>query len=127
MLNGATERCCLLTDFIEQHGQLMVLDLDSLGVVTRANAYAQQLLGSQCVGKQFSALLVAFQVAINLEQLWSRNNTAVLLTFSCASGLPDTLKVRALATATGHLVIGEHLLDELQQLRTSLMEMLRFR
>lgn len=123
MLNRTTERGDLLTDFIELHSQLMVLDLDSFGVVTRANTYAQQLLGSQCVGKQFSTLLVAFQATIDLERLWNKNDTALLLTFSCASGLPETLMVRALATVTGHLVIGEHLLDELQQLRTSLMDM----
>jgi signal transduction histidine kinase len=123
MLSGSAERNGLLADFIDQHGQMVVLDLDRAGVVTRANAYAQQLLGEQCVGSQFVALLVVFQADLNLGQLWGRNDAGLLLTFSCASDLPETLKVRALATSTGHLVVGEHLLDELHQLRSSLMEM----
>ncbi|MGE0155625.1 MAG: sensor histidine kinase [Geobacter sp.] len=123
MLNRATERDSLLSAFVEQHSKLVVLDLDSAGVVSRANAYAQQLLGVQCVGRRFAELLVTFQADISLEKLWSGSDDAALLSFSCVSGLPETLNVRALVTASGHLLIGEHLLDELQQLRSSLMEM----
>jgi len=123
MLNRATERDSLLSAFVEQHSKLVVLDLDSAGVVSRANAYAQQLLGEQCVGRQFAELLVTFQADISLEQLWNGSDEATLLSFSCVSGLPETLNVRALVTASGHLLIGEHLLDELHQLRSSLMEM----
>jgi signal transduction histidine kinase len=123
MTDQDNQRTRALLSFLEQTAQLVVLDLDADDTVVAANEHARQLLGEACLGRHFRELLVEAQAELDLEQIWQRSTQPQLLSFSCSAGMPESLSVRSYPTAGGRVVVGQHDLDELHQLRSSLMEM----
>jgi len=122
MTDRDNERTRSLLAFLEQSAQLVVLDLDAGDKVVEANGYARQLLGETCLGRYFHELLVEAQANLDLEQVWQQTTQPQALSFSCSSGMPESLLVRCYPTASGRVVVGQHDLEELHQLRGSLME-----
>ncbi len=115
------ERTAILEKHIWDRSSLLVLNLDGFGRVVEANAYALRLLGNDCIGRGFGELLIDFNSLFELGKFQTDNSSAHLLNFSTAEGMPESLKVTYYPCNDGGIVVGEHDVGELQELRTTML------
>lgn len=96
--------------------------LDGDGVVRRANAYARKVSGEDILGKAFADLVVEFQRGFVVDDFAASDDTDQLLSLSSAEGMPRSFHC-SLSRHAGHtLLIAEESLEDLDQLRKTLIE-----
>ena len=118
-----TETGRILADYVLERSSLLVLQCDQEGVVISANSYAVSLLGAACIGAPLRELLVDFSNSFDASLLWNEPGVKRLLNFSTAAGMPETLQVTFFAVDCGGIIIGEHDVAELQEFRTSVLDL----
>jgi signal transduction histidine kinase len=118
-----TETDKIFIDYLQERSSLLVLQCDREGSVIQANSYARSLLGDNCIGTPFGKLLVDFNDRFDMNELRSQSGVPHLLNFSTAVGMPETLWVTFFADESGGVIIGEHDVVELQEFRTSVLDL----
>jgi signal transduction histidine kinase len=118
-----TETDKVLIDYLQERSSLLVLQCDPEGVVVSANSYARSLVGESCIGTPLGNLLVNFNNSFDLSELWNEPGVPRLLNFSTAAGIPETLQVTFFTGDNGGIIIGEHDVVELQEFRTSVLDL----
>ncbi len=115
-------RDMVVANYLQLRAPLLLLDLDEQGLVLEANQYARRLLGNDCVGRSISLLVVDFRNRFDLTRLRTLQNNQ-LLSFTTATGAPISLKVSFLPLGKAGILVGEHDLQETEELQTTLMRL----
>lgn len=122
MISRRQTRDMVLSNYLQMRAPLILLDLDQDGLVTEANRYARNMLGTDCIGRPFSCLILDFHNKFSLMDLRTKH-AGVLLSFKTKDNYPVSLKTFYLPLGTGGLVIGEQNLEESEELHNSLLHL----
>ena len=115
-------RDMVVADYLQLRAPIMVLDLDEQYIIRKANQYAGTLLGADCIGTSISLLVIDFNKQFDPEKL-STMPTGSLISFKNPSGTPVSLKVSFLPVGDAGILIGEHDLQEAEELQTTLLNL----
>ena len=102
---------------------LLVLQLDPMGRVTHANAFANRHLGNELAGRDFRDLLVNFAVPADFDIRACVNSPPLVLNFNTPSGQPATYRVGLFTTDDGLLAIGSPDIEGLEKLQWQVLKL----
>lgn len=111
-----------VADYLQLRAPILVLDLDEQYTVREANQYAGALLGADCIGTSISLLVIDFKKQFDPEKLRTMP-TGSLISFKNPRGTPVSLKVSFLPIGDAGILIGEHDLQETEELQTTLLNL----
>jgi len=115
-------RDMVAANYLQSRAPILMLDLDEQGLVLEANQYARRLLGTDCVGRPISLLVVDFRNRFDLAKLRTHHQGDIL-TFMAAGGAPVSLKVSFLPLGSSGLLVGEHDQQEAEEQQTTLIRL----
>lgn len=115
-------RDMVVANYLQLRAPMLLLDLDDQGLVLEANQYARKLLGNDCIGRSISLLVVDFRNRFDLTRLRTLQHDQ-LLSFITPAGAPVSLKVSFLPLGNAGILVGQHDLQEAEELHSTLLKL----
>ena len=115
-------RDMVIANYLQLRAPILALDLDELFVIREANQYARTVLGADCIGSSISLLIVDFKNRFDPKRLRTMP-TGSLLSFKNPGGTPVSLKASFLPIGDAGILIGEHDLQEAEELQATLLNL----
>ncbi len=113
----------ILSEYLLQESAVLILVLDSQGLIVEANNYALNIVGQDIKGKDFNQVIVDFSENFNFQKIMAENNQTHLLNISSYTGLPQTFYFRFLKHGDKIIAVGELNHLEIESLRKSLIDL----
>ncbi len=112
----------ILQEYINHHAAILYLQIKADGEIKHANAFAFKIFEQEIVGRNIREVFLDFQQQFDLQQLSSENNQ-LMLNVNTSSGMPDTFYFRFFRNEDQIEVLGEQNREEVEKLRTELLDM----
>lgn len=112
-----------LLSYVMDEAALIVVRMDIDGTIHEANKYTETLVGVALSGKPFTDMILDFQKTFVLQTMLDRGNDPQLLNVVNQSGLPQTYYFHFYAYTDEVLAIGQQDVQELENLRYSLVQL----
>ncbi len=111
-----------LSDYVLADAPIIYLLLGSDGVILQANRHAREVLGQDVCGKPMEEVFCSFHDPLRVDELLSTGAEPRLLSVSTVSGMPQTRLFRFYQVGEHAAAIGAIDADELETLRSGLLE-----
>jgi diguanylate cyclase (GGDEF)-like protein len=113
--------CAGAAQYLRSHAHLLFFVLDLDGTVLEANAHAASVIGEGLCGRPFNDLIVGFTEKVEISRIPDQDSAERMLSFTTASGLPQTYSCVIHRLKQRVLVFGRVDLDEVESMRKEIL------
>jgi signal transduction histidine kinase len=107
--------------YLHDHASVFYLVVDRAGRILETNAFTEQVVGSELVGKTIRDVFVDFAMALDLEVLFEDAEKMHLFNVNTFSGLPQTFYFNFIRQNGRIYVLGRLDVNEIETLRKQLI------
>ena len=108
---------------LSQRLSIIILTLNSNGIILTVNPFAAKLIGNDIVNRSFGEILVDFHNSFSFDEIKLDTEEPRLLNITTANGLPQTFYFSFFAFENATLAIGEQNSQEIEEFRYSMLAM----
>lgn len=118
-----THLSAAIIDYVHSDAALLVIEMTPQGIITKANTYAERVVGEPLTGRSFAGILIDFQGSFDLDACLENPSSPHLLNITSHGGLPQTFYFKFVQHDAQILALGQLDVDELDHLRHSLLSL----
>lgn len=111
----------VLQKYINQYAGILYLKITKEGKIQHANRFAEKILGQDITGKNLMNIFLGFQQQIDIEKL-PESDQEVMLNINTSNEIPETFYFRFFRQADHIDVLAESKKEEIERLRTELLD-----
>jgi signal transduction histidine kinase len=112
-----------LADYLDHHSSILKITVDTEGIITHANNFAEQLAGRPLQSTHIQDFFTDFNATLDIEKLLQEEIENTLYNVNTYRGLPETYYFTTFKIPEGMILIGEMNSLEIEDMRKSMVSL----